>query len=198
MELETGKIKVIINPPKNLFKGFNIVSDQKFKDEISVKDFLSFSNKILKSLKLVELDEEILNIPLNKLSSLERIKIRLAFYLLKESKELIIEKLFSKLTYGEQEYFKRLLRNLVNKQKIKIILIEDNMDFIVEFVKEVILYNDKEHYKVIDNFYDEELYRYVKMPKTVSLIKYLESKGYKISHEVTFNETLKAIYRGVS
>lgn len=198
MELETGKIKVIINPPKNLFKGFNIVSDQKFKDEISVKDFLSFSNKILKSLKLVELDEEILNIPLNKLSSLERIKIRLAFYLLKESKELIIEKLFSKLTYGEQEYFKRLLRNLVNKQKIKIILIEDNMDFIVEFVKEVILYNDKEHYKVIDNFYDEELYRYVKMPKTVSLIKYLESKGYKIDHEVTFNETLKAIYRGVS
>ena len=198
MELEVGKIKVIINPPKNLFKDYNIVNDKVFKDEISVLDFLSFSNKYLKALKLVHLDEEILNIPLNKLSSLEILKVRLAFYLLKESKELIIDKLFSKLIYGEQQYFKRLLRNLVNKQKIKIILIEDDMDFIVEFVREVILYIDNEHYKTISNFYDEELYKYVKMPKTVNLIKYLESRNHKIDHEVTFNETLKAIYRGVS
>ena len=198
MELETGKIKVIINPPKNLFKDYNIVNDKVFKDEISVLDFLSFSNKYLKALKLVHLDEEILNTPLNKLSSLEILKVRLAFYLLKESKELIIDKLFSKLIYGEQQYFKRLLRNLVNKQKIKIILIEDDMDFIVEFVREVILYIDNEHYKTISNFYDEELYKYVKMPKTVSLIKYLESNNHKIDHEVTFNETLKAIYRGIS
>ena len=193
MELEVGKIKVIINPPKNLFKDYNIVNDKVFKDEISVLDFLSFSNKYLKALKLVHLDEEILNTPLNKLSSLTDANMIGA-----DAKELIIDKLFSKLIYGEQQYFKRLLRNLVNKQKIKIILIEDDMDFIVEFVREVILYIDNEHYKTISNFYDEELYKYVKMPKTVSLIKYLESKGYKISHEVTFNETLKAIYRGVS
>ena len=198
MKLEVGKIKVIINPPKSLFKDYNLINDKAFKDEINVLDFLSFSKKYLKVLKLVQLDEDILDIPLNKLCSIERIKIRLAYYLLKNSEELIIEKLFGKLTYGEQEYFKRLLRNLVNKQKIKIILIEDDMDFIVEFVKEVILYIDKEHYKVISDFYDEELYKYVKMPKTVSLIKYLEIKGFKIDHEVTFNETLKAIYRGVS
>ena len=196
--LETGKIKVIINPPKSLFKDYNLINDKVFKDEISVLDFLSFSKKYLKVLKLVQLDEDILDTPLNKLCSIERIKIRLAYYLLKNTQELIIKKLFSKLTYGEQEYFKRLIRNLVNKQKIKIVLIEDDMDFIVSFVKEVILYVDKEHYKVINDFYDEELYKYVKMPKTVSLIKYLESNGYKISHEVTFNETLKAIYRGVS
>lgn len=198
MKFEEGKIKVIINPPKNLFKDYNIVDDKVFKDEISVLDYLSFSNKYLKALKIVHLDEDILNTPLNKLSSLDRIKIRLAFLLLKNIKEIVIDKLFSKLIYGEQQYFKRLLRNLVNKQKIKIILIEDNMDFIVEFVREVILYIDKDNYKVIDDFYEEELYKYVKMPKTVSLIKYLETKGYKISHEITFNETLKAIYRGVS
>ena len=65
-------------------------------------------------------------------------------------------------------------------------------------IREVILYTDNEHYKIINNFYNDELYKYVKMPKTVSLIKYLESNGHKIDHEVTFNETLKAIYRGVS
>ena len=198
MELEIGKINVIINPPKNLFKNYSIIDDKIFKDEISVLDFLSFSPKYLKAMKLVHLDNEILDTPLNKLCSIERIKLRFCISLLKRNKEIIITKLFSKLIYSEQQYFKRLLRNLVNKQKIKIILIEDDMDFIVDFVKEVIVYIDNEHYKIFNDFYDDELYKYVRMPKTVSLIKYLESKGHKIDHEVTFNETLKAIYRGVS
>ena len=197
MELEYGEIKVVINPPRNIFKGYSIINEEKFKDEIKVLDFLSFSSKYLKALKLVKLSDEVLDIPLNKLSSLERIKVRLAFYLLKDSKILVIEKMFSKLIYGEQQYFKRLLRNLVNKQKIKIVLVEDNMDFIVEFAKNVIVYTGKENYKVINNYYDDELYNYVTMPKTVELIKYLEANGHKVDHEVTFSETLKAIYRGV-
>ena len=197
MELEYGEIKVVINPPRNIFKGYSIINEEKFKDEIKVLDFLSFSSKYLKALKLVKLSDEVLDIPLNKLSSLERIKIRLAFYLLKDSKILVIEKMFSKLIYGEQQYFKRLLRNLVNKQKIKIVLVEDNMDFIVEFAKNVIVYTGKENYKVINNYYDDELYNYVTMPKTVELIKYLEANGHKVDHEVTFSETLKAIFRGV-
>ena len=196
MEIEKGKIKVIVNPPKNLFKNENIISDKVFEDEISVLDFLSFSTKYPKALKMVLLDEKILNVKLCYLSRIERIKVRLAFYLLKNNKTLIIKEMFSKLIYSEQQYFKRLLRNLVNKQKIGIVLIESNMDFLCEFVKEVTIYDGK-NYKVINNFYDDELYKYVKMPKTVELIKYLESCGYKIDREVTFNETLKAIYRGV-
>lgn len=196
MEIEKGKIKVIVNPPKNLFKNENIISDKVFEDEISVSDFLSFSTKYPKALKMVLLDEKILNVKLCYLSRIERIKVRLAFYLLKNNKTLIIKEMFSKLIYSEQQYFKRLLRNLVNKQKIGIVLIESNMDFLCEFVKEVTIYDGK-NYKVINNFYDDELYKYVKMPKTVELIKYLESCGYKIDREVTFNETLKAIYRGV-
>ena len=196
MEIEVGKINVLVNPPKNLFKDYYVISDDKFKDEIKVLDFLDFSAKYLKVLKIVKLDEEVLQVPLNKLCGLERIKVRLAFCLLKNNKVLVMKQLFSKLIYKEQQYFKRLLRNLVNKQKIKIILIEDDMDFIVEFVREVNLFVGKDC-KVINNFYDEELYKYVKMPKTVSLIKYLESCDHKIDHEVTFNETLKAIYRGV-
>ena len=196
MEIEPGKITVIINPPKNAFKKDLIIDDKKFKDEITVLDFLSFSPKYVKALKLVLLDEQILNTKLCNLSSLERIKVRLAFYLLKDYKKLIIKNLSSKLIYSEQQYFKRLLRNLVSKQQLGIILIENNMDFLCEFVKEVIIYDGK-NYKVIDDFYNMELYKYTKMPKTIELIKYLETCGHKIDHEVTFSETLKAIYRGV-
>ena len=145
---------------------------------------------------MVLLDDEILDVKLCCLSRRDRIKVRLAFYLLKGYKELIIKDMFTKLIYSEQQYFKRLLRNLVNKQDMGIILIESDMDFLCEFVKEVIIYDGK-NYKVIDDFYDDELYKYVMMPKSVELIKYLESCGHKIDHEITFNETLKAIYRGV-
>ena len=196
MEIEKGKIKVLVNPSKNLFKNYNIISDKVFKDEISVRDFLDFSNKYQKALKMVLLDDEILDVKLCCLSRRDRIKVRLAFYLLKGYKELIIKDMFTKLIYSEQQYFKRLLRNLVNKQDMGIILIESDMDFLCEFVKEVIIYDGK-NYKVIDDFYDDELYKYVMMPKSVELIKYLESCGHKIDHEITFNETLKAIYRGV-
>ncbi len=196
MEAKLGMIKVLINSPKNLFKNYNIISDKKFKDEISVLDFLCFSSKFKKALKMVLLDESILDVKLCYLSRVERIKVRLAFYLLKKDKVLIIKEMFSKLIYSEQQYFKRLLRNLVNKQNIGIVLIESDMDFLGEFVKEVIVFDGK-NYKVINDFYDDELYKYVCMPKSVELIKYLESCGHKIDHEITFNETLKAIYRGI-
>ena len=196
MEIEQGQIKVIINPPKNLFKNYNLINDKPFKDEITVLDFLSFSPKYPKALKMLLLNENILNTPLCYLSKLERIKVRLSFYLLKNDHNLIFQEIFSKMIYSEQQYFKRLLRNLANKQHMGIILIENDMDFLCEFVKEVTIYDGKK-YQIINDFYDEKLYKYVKMPKTVELIKYLESCGHKIDHEITFNETLKAIYRGV-
>ena len=52
-------------------------------------------------------------------------------------------------------------------------------------------------YKLITDFYDDEIYQYVEMPYTVELVKFFETKGHVIDHDVTFNETLKAIYRGV-
>ena len=98
----------------------------------------------------------------------------------------------------EKDYFRRLLRNLIYKQKIKIILIENDMNFICETVKEFYLFTKNEKCKLITDFYNEEIYKYVPMPYTVEIIKYLEECGYEIDHEITFNETLKAIYRGVA
>ncbi len=196
MELESGKISVLVNVPKN-FKYINqIIDDKKFKDKISVRDYLNGFPKMMKALKLVWLDESILDTSLGDLSCLERIKVRFMFSLLSDSDVLVIKSFFTKLVYKERQYFMRFFRNLVVKKRIKILLIESDMDFIVEYFKEVIVYRDNS-YQVIRNFYDDRLYEYVKMPKTVSLIKSLAKSGHVIDHEVTFNETLKAIYRGV-
>ena len=101
-------------------------------------------------------------------------------------------------SYGEKEYFKRFFRNLQNKQGIAIILIEDDMNFICETVKQFYLFTSKEKYKLITDFYEDEIYQYVAIPYTVELVKYFEEMGHIVDHDITFNETLKAIYRGVS
>ena len=83
------------------------------------------------------------------------------------------------------------------KKGISIILIENDMNFVCETVSKFYLFTKNGKYKLITDFYDDEIYQYVEMPYTVELVKFFESKGHVIDHDVTFNETLKAIYRGV-
>ncbi|MBR1817348.1 MAG: hypothetical protein IJ772_00710, partial [Bacilli bacterium] len=98
----------------------------------------------------------------------------------------------------EVQYFKRLFRNLLYKKGVFIVLIENDMNFICETVKKMYLFTKSGKFQLIDDFYDDKIYEYVEMPYTVELVKYLESKGHHIDHDVTFLETLKSIYRGVS
>lgn len=201
-------ITAVVNFPVTLKNMNNTVNsgyvlDHKIESNETVKDYvtkavsLSGKDKIEQAIQLVKLDLEILDTPLKYLSIVETLKVQLAYLLLLQSKVIILEHFFSYMIYGEQEYFKRFLKNLVNKQKLSIILIENNMDFLCEYVKKVYLFTKGEKYKIVDNFYSDELYRYVKMPKTVELVKFLNNNSHSVDKEVTFNEVLKAIYRGV-
>lgn len=189
------------NAKSSLEKGF--ILDNKVTSLISVEEYLTnnthaSSDKIIKLFKLVKLKESILNESLKYLTPLELKKVYLAEVLLLKSKIIICEYFFRDMINEEKDYFRRLLRNLIYKQKIKIILIENDMNFICETVKEFYLFTKNEKCKLITDFYNEEIYKYVPMPHTVEIIKYLEECGYEIDHEITFNETLKAIYRGVA
>lgn len=189
------------NAKSSLEQGF--ILDNKVTSLISVEEYLknntrASSDKIIKLFKLVKLKENILTESLKYLTPLELKKVYLAEVLLLKSKIIICEYFFRDMINEEKDYFRRLLRNLIYKQKIKIILIENDMNFICETVKEFYLFTKNEKCKLITDFYNEEIYKYVPMPHTVEIIKYLEECGYEIDHEITFNETLKAIYRGVA
>lgn len=189
------------NAKSSLEQGF--ILDNKVTSLISVEEYLknntrASSDKIIKLFKLVKLKESILTESLKYLTPLELKKVYLAEVLLLKSKIIICEYFFRDMINEEKDYFRRLLRNLIYKQKIKIILIENDMNFICETVKEFYLFTKNEKCKLITDFYNEEIYKYVPMPHTVEIIKYLEECGYEIEHEITFNETLKAIYRGVA
>lgn len=182
-------------------KGF--VKDTRIEENTSVLEYIKKrtpkkEEKIIKSFYLVKLKQSLINIPIKNLTNSEQKRVQLAILLLLEPKIMILEHFFEDLIYSEKEYFKRLLRNLMHKQNIGIILIEDDMNFVCETVKECFLFTGKERYIKVTDFYNEEIYKYVKMPYTVELIKYFEKCNHKIDHDITFNETLKSIFRGVS
>ena len=178
------------------------VLDRKFTDKISVLDYLkskvkASDTKIMQALQLVKLKSSLHTVFLNQLTHSELKKMQLALVLLLSSKVIICEYFFEDLIYSEKEYFKRFFRNLMYKKGISIILIENDMNFVCETVSKFYLFTKNGKYKLITDFYDDEIYQYVEMPYTVELVKFFESKGHVIDHDVTFNETLKAIYRGV-
>ena len=178
------------------------VLDRKFTDKISVLDYLkskvkASDTKIMQALQLVKLKSSLHTVFLNQLTHSELKKMQLALVLLLSSKVIICEYFFEDLIYSEKEYFKRFFRNLMYKKGISIIFIENDMNFVCETVSKFYLFTKNGKYKLITDFYDDEIYQYVEMPYTVELVKFFESKGHVIDHDVTFNETLKAIYRGV-
>ena len=178
------------------------VLDRKFTDKISVLDYLkskvkASDTKIMQALQLVKLKSSLHTVFLNQLTHSELKKMQLALVLLLSSKVIICEYFFEDLIYSEKEYFKRFFRNLMYKKGISIILIENDMNFVCETVSKFYLFTKNGKYKLITDFYDDEIYQYVEMPYTVELVKFFESKGHVVDHDVTFNETLKAIYRGV-
>ena len=178
------------------------VLDCIFKTKIIVMEFLKekgdFSeHKIEQALQLVKLKPSLYSVAMSSLTKVETKKVELALALLWQARVIVCEHFFDELLYGEQEYFKRFFRNLLYKKNIKIILIESNMNFVCETVKGFYLFTKNGKSKYIDDFFDDEIYKYVDMPFTVELIKYFESCGHKVDHDVTFNEALKAIYRGV-
>lgn len=178
------------------------VLDRKFTDKISVLDYLkskvkASDTKIMQALQLVKLKSSLHTVFLNQLTHSELKKMQLALVLLLSSKVIICEYFFEDLIYSEKEYFKRFFRNLMYKKGISIIFIENDMNFVCEAVSKFYLFTKNGKYKLITDFYDDEIYQYVEMPYTVELVKFFESKGHVIDHDVTFNETLKAIYRGV-
>lgn len=206
--LNPNGFSVVVNFPVFLQKTSNnehsgYVLDTSFVEDSSLLSYLKektnqSEEKILKSLQLVKLKSSLLYVPLSSFTRSEAKRAQLALLLLLHSKVFVLEHFFEGLIYSEREYFKRFFRNLMNKQGISIILLENDMNFVCETVKQFYLFTKNEKYKLITDFYEDEIYKYVEMPFTVELVKYFESKGHIVDHDVTFNETLKAIYRGVS
>ena len=152
------------------------------------------SKKIYELFRFLSLDESILNHKSYTLS--EKKRLNLAYFLLTKKKVLVLDHFFLNMNQNEIKKYMRIFRELIYRAKIKFLFLEDDMNIIAEYSKSFYLFYDKQFHLIYD-YYDDRIYKYVEMPYTVSCIKYFNKMGHDVDREITFDETLKAIYRSV-
>lgn len=159
-----------------------------------VKD-LSVKN-ISMALKMVNLSDSILDRNLQDLSISEVWKIELATKL--DEDIIIIGNMYNSLIHKDREYIKKLFIKLSEEYGKKIVLIDNNMNSFLNFVKKLVVINNKSVIYVTEDLYDEKLYDYIRMPKLIEFINYVNKDSEKVNKTTDIYELLKDIYRRVS
>ena len=149
-----------------------------------------------KALKMVLLDDSILEKDIKELSISELWKIELAIKL--EEKIIIIGNMYNSLIHKDREYMKKLFKKLCTEYNKKIIIIDNNINSFINVVEKVVVINKKDIVYITDNYFDKDLYKYIKIPKIVDFIKYVNKDGIKVNETTEIYELLKDIYRRVS
>lgn len=160
----------------------------------TTKDFLN-SSKSLNALKLVMLDDSILNKKGPELSNGEIKAISLAKELI-ANKEIIVLDYFEKeLNNREKENYKRLLKKLSQDFNKTIIIYTNDITFLWDICEEII-YVDND--KVINTYQKKDYFKLVKLvdkPIISNFIEKIRAKGIKIEDYKDIKDLLKAIYR---
>ena len=152
---------------------------------------------IVDSLKLVGLNEKYLDRDPNKLSSIEKKKVKLACIMSYNPEVLILNDFENGLSFKERDYFRKLFLKLKNNFGKTIILLSRKVEILFDFVDKIYVINKG---KVAleggqELFYDNKLYNYIDIPKIVEFTNFLHKEGHKINQYTDFKELIKELYR---
>ena len=165
---------------------------------MSVKDYLLNYYKIDELLKLLNLSSKIINREVNTLSFSEKVRIEIAFAIIKDYDNIYINNVLSCFDRKTRMYFCKLIIKLKKLYNKTIIISDINIDNIFELIDNLIIINDK------DVIYDGEKYEFYasnknnlfEKPLTIILKEEIyEKKGINIGNTDSINELIKAIYR---
>ncbi len=165
---------------------------------MSVKDYLLNYYKIDELLKLLNLSSKIINREVNTLSFSEKVRIEIAFAIIKDYDNIYINNVLSCFDRKTRMYFCKLIIKLKKLYNKTIIISDINIDNIFELIDNLIIINDKD---VIYNgekyeFYISNKNNLFEKPLTIILKEEIyEKKGINIGNTDSINELIKAIYR---
>lgn len=164
-----------------------------------LKQTSCFDKRLVDSLKLVHLEEDILDKKMPVLSSSEQLKIELAILLIQNVNCIVFDQFDSYFMEKELLFFKKLFKKLVSKYHKTIVFINSDLTFLFDLVDRIVVKETKKNILVFDHptFYEEELNRLVGTPKIVEFVKYVNDNGKKLNHYIDLKELLKAIFREV-
>ncbi len=165
---------------------------------MSVKGYLLNYYKIDELLKLLNLSSKIINREVNTLSFSEKVRIEIAFAIIKDYDNIYINNVLSCFDRKTRMYFCKLIIKLKKLYNKTIIISDINIDNIFELIDNLIIINDKD---VIYNgekyeFYASNKNNLFEKPLTIILKEEIyEKKGINIGNTDSINELIKAIYR---
>ena len=121
---------------------------------MSVKDYLLNYYKIDELLKLLNLSSKIINREVNTLSFSEKVRIEIAFAIIKDYDNIYINNVLSCFDRKTRMYFCKLIIKLKKLYNKTIIISDINIDNIFELIDNLIIIND------IDVIYNGEKYEF--------------------------------------
>lgn len=150
------------------------------------------------ALKMVLLDDSYLEKEINELTVSEYFKIELMSKL--EDDLIIIGNLSNSLIFKDLEYIKKLIIKLNKDYNKKFIIIDKDVEVFINLVNKICVLDNEKNAVIYstDNYFDNNLYEYVEMPKIVEFIKYINRDNAVIDETTDIYELIKDIYRRVS
>ena len=150
------------------------------------------TNKVNDSLRIVKLDESVLDKKFNDLAIRDKNKVMLASKL--HDKVIILSDFSKGMLKKDIEYFKSIFKRIINYDK-KIILIDNNSELFLNCVDKLYVINNNDIIYETSDIYDNNLAKFIDLPKIVDFTHQCENLGIRIDHYQEFDELLKAIYR---
>lgn len=180
----------------------------KVKDIVGVigKYKIDFGNKktveslniknIEKALIMVKLPNNIINKDISDLTDQEKWKLDLARKL--HDDVIIVGNLSLSLNKKEITYMKKLLLKLKNDYHKKIVIIDNKVDVFFDLVTHIFVIKNNNILYSTDNFFDNTLYKFVKMPDIIRFIKIVNKDKNILKENTDIYELIKDIYRSVA
>ena len=160
----------------------------------TTEEFLN-SSKSLNALKLVMLDDSILNKKGTELSNGEIKAVSLAKELIANREIIVLDYFEKELNNREKENYKRLLKKLSKDFNKTIIIYTNDLTFLWDLCEEI-MYVDNDN--VINTYQKNDYFKLVELvdkPIISNFIEKIRAKGIKIEDYKDIKDLLKAIYR---
>ena len=195
-----GNVGLVFQYPEHQLFETSVIADVQFGPKNLGLDNLEVELRSYDALKLVGIDEELIDTSPFALSGGQKRRVAIAGVLAMQPQVLVLDEPMAGLDPAGRDEILSLLKNLHETKNITIILVSHSMDDIAEYADRVLVMNhgelilDGEPRKIFE--YEDELEKIgLGVPQAASVIHQLRKAGIQIEKEcITAKETADAIY----
>jgi len=195
-----GNVGLVFQYPEHQLFETSVIADVQFGPKNLGLDNLEVELRSYDALKLVGIDEELIDTSPFALSGGQKRRVAIAGVLAMQPQVLVLDEPMAGLDPAGRDEILSLLKNLHETKDITIILVSHSMDDIAEYADRVLVMNhgelilDGEPRKIFE--YEDELEKIgLGVPQAASVIHQLRKAGIQIEKEcITAKETADAIY----